>query len=350
MFEVVGQPAFPTTLLEFQRRFPDEAACADHLERVRWPDGFVCAACRVVGEPYRVATRLALRQCRSCGHQTSLTAGTVMHRTKQPLLVWFWSAYLVTTQTPGMSALQLQRQLGLRRYETAFLLLHKLRAGMLRPGRDCIGSQFPVEVDETYVGGRTRGLGRGVHQMALVIAAVEVRPRTKAARQRDVLKADVVRGGKRRRVVAGRVRLQVLGDRSGNALEDFVVGNVEPKATVITDGYVGYNNLTPLGYDHRPFVVNGDAEKLDEVLPMVHIVFANLKTWLQGTHHGVSRKHLQTYLNEYVFRFNRRFYPMTSFNSVLGIAAQVPGPTSRGLYDGSWERRRHAPRRADHNG
>ena len=122
---------------------PDEMACARHLERIRWPEGFKCPSCGHVGEPWRLQARPRVLECRQCGKQVSLTAGTIMHRTQQPLPIWFWAAYLVTTQTPGMSALQFQKQLGIKRYETAFLMLHKLRAAMVRPGRDRIGAKWP---------------------------------------------------------------------------------------------------------------------------------------------------------------------------------------------------------------
>src|SRR5450759_3210311 len=163
---------FPTTLPEFQRVFPDDAASARYLEHLRWPHGFTCFKCGNVGERYRFAKRrtFALR-CRACHSNISLTAGTVMRQSHTPLSTWFWGAYLVTTQTPGMSAV----------YETAFQILHKLRAGMVRPERDSIGAQYPVEVDETLVGGRTKGEGRGVHHKAIVVGAVEVRPRALGA-------------------------------------------------------------------------------------------------------------------------------------------------------------------------
>jgi hypothetical protein len=132
---------YPRTLLEFQKLFPDEAACTIHLERIRWPEGFKCPYCGQVGDPYRIQARPRVLECRQCLRQISLTAGTVMHQTRQPLPIWFWAAYLVTTQTPGMSALQLQRQLGIRRYETAFQILHKLRVAMVRPERDRIGAK-----------------------------------------------------------------------------------------------------------------------------------------------------------------------------------------------------------------
>jgi transposase-like protein len=246
-----------------------------------------------------------------------------MHATRTPLLTWFWGAYLVTTVTPGMSALQFQRQLGIPRYETAFQLLHKLRAAMVRPDQDQIGGKWPVEIDEVYIGGAERGRGRGVHHKAMVIGAVESREK----------------GGKRTKKAfyAGRLRLRVVDDRTAKNLVAFVRDNVLPRSHVITDGWQGYDGLPELGFDHDSLALGGDPVNAELALPLVHRVFSNLKTWLQGTHHGrVSTRHLQAYLNEYVFRFNRRFYPMTAFASALGIAAVTVGPTYRRLYDGGW--------------
>jgi len=161
---------FPTSLPEFQRVFPDDDACARYLESIRWSDGFTCPKCREFGEPYRFPTRSSVvLRCRKCKVNTSLTAGTVMQSSHTPLSTWFWGAYLMTTETPGQSAVQFQRQLGLTRYETAFQILHKLRAGMVRPERDAIGGEkYPVEVDECLVGGETRGEGRGRQHKSVV--------------------------------------------------------------------------------------------------------------------------------------------------------------------------------------
>jgi len=254
-----------------------------------------------------------------------------------PLSVWFWGAYLVTTQTPGQSALQFQRQLGIGRYETAFQILHKLRSAMVRPERDGIGGQYPVEVDETLVGGRTKGEGRGVHHKATVVGAVEVRRR----REGEDRAAGGTQGhadGKplKRLTYAGRLRLRVVPGRDADSLTGFVVDSVAKGSVVRTDGWQAYDRLTSLGYTHESEVLDGDADKTDAHLPMIHIAFSNLKTWLLGTHHGVSQQHLPAYLNEYVFRFNRRFYPMTAFNSVLGLAAHVVPPTYEELYSGDW--------------
>mgnify|MGYP001589301222 CR=1 FL=1 len=150
-------PEYLTTHLDFQRMFPDEAACLLYLEKVRWPTGFVCASCSKTGEPFRFAARLKVLKCRACLQDTSVTAGTVMHRSKTSVHVWFWAAYLVATQTPGVSALELQRKVGIKRYETSFQLLHKLRATMVRPDRDKIGVEWPLELDVVFVGGKHRG-------------------------------------------------------------------------------------------------------------------------------------------------------------------------------------------------
>ena len=332
---------YPRTLLEFQHLFPDEVACARHLERIRWPEGFECPSCGRVGDPWRLQARPRVLACRQCGHQVSLTAGTVMHRTRQSLPVWFWAAYMVTTQTPGMSALQCQRQRGIKRYETALLMLHKLRAAMVRPGRDRIGTEWPVEVDETYVGGATHGEGRGRHHKILVVGMVEVRPRKTALGPDPNLPSGQrpqYRGGHGRSFIAGRLRLQVIPHRKQETLEPLVLANVQKTAEVRTDGWTGYDNLHKLSYKHTAVPVRGDQAKTDQHLPMIHIVFGNLDAWLLGTHHGVSPAHLQGYLNEFVVRFNRRFWPMVGFDSVLKIAARMESLTNRGFYKSAQKR------------
>lgn len=330
---------FPTSLPEFQKVFPNDAACAKYLETVRWPTGFTCPKCSEQKKPYRFATRSSVvLRCRQCKSNASLTAGTVMQSTHSPLSTWFWGAYLVTTQTPGQSALQFQRQLGLSRYETAFQILHKLRAGMVRPERDGIGGEHIVEVDECLIGGRTRGEGRGVHHKATVVGAVEVRLR-KDAESRSAKHKQHHNGGipLKKLVYAGRLRLRMVDGRGSDSLLRFVTDNVSRGSTVRTDGWNSYEALPALGYTHCPLDLCGDPEKAEGHLPMIHLVFSNLKTWILGTHHGaIGQQHLQAYLNEYVFRFNRRFYPMTAFNSVLGLAAHASSPTYEELYSGEW--------------
>jgi hypothetical protein len=332
--------AFPTSLRGFQTLFPDDAACAAYLERVRWHGAFVCSHCGEKGEPYRFAARPTVLRCRACKLDTRLTAGTVMQDTKTALTTWFWGAYLVSSMTPGISAVQFQRQLGLTRYETAFQILHKLRAGMVRQGRDRIGGNISrndhVEIDETWIGGVTHGGGQGVHDQTLVAAAVEVR-------QRPPKKGDkpMRRGGR----YAGRLRLEIVPDRTAKSLCGFVEQAVEPGAIVITDAWPSYKTLAARGYEHLPVAESGKPEVAEEFLPIVHLVFSNLKAWLQGTHHGrVEPKHLQTYLNEFTFRFNRRFYPFNAFRSPLGIGTNGEGPTYDGLYSGEWKHHTMASR------
>ena len=323
---------FPTSLPEFQSVFPDDQACAKYLENMRWPNGFTCPKCGETGKPYRFPTRSStVLRCRKCKVNTSLTADTVMQSTHTPLSTWFWGAYLVTTQTPGQSALQFQRQLGLSRYETAFQILHKLRAGMVRPERDQIGGEYPVEVDETFIG--------GVHNKAVVVGAVEVRLRKDAELRAAKHKQEHDGGVPLKKLVyAGRLRLRAVPGRSAGDLVTFVNQNVIRGSTVRTDDCKSYHSLPGFDYIHAPLKISGDPEKAQGHLPMIHLVFSNLKTWILGTHHGcIGEQHLQAYLNEYVFRFNRRFYPHTAFNSVLGLAAHAPSPTYAQLYSGEWQ-------------
>ena len=252
-----------------------------------------------------------------------------MQRSRTPLSVWFWAAYLITSQTPGMSATQFQRQVGLSCYETAFQILHKLRAAMVRPDRDRIGGEGcdHVEVDETWVGGRMRGKGRGVHDKLLVVSAAEVRQRKPGTR------LDRRKGGR----YAGRVRIAVVPDRSAKSLCGFVEGTVASGASVITDDWSGYTGLARRGYKHLAIAERGDPMIAEEHLPNIHLVFSNPKMWLNGIHHGVSHQHLQAHLNEFTFRFNRRFHPFNAFRSLLGISGDVTAPTYAELYAGDWQ-------------
>lgn len=302
----MGRPDFPRSLKEFQARFADEAACGAYLQACRWPEGYTCGRC-THGDAFALPRR-GLWQCKACGYQTSVTAGTVLHRTRQPLTLWFWAAYLVTTHTPGLSALQLQRQLGIESYETAWVLLHKLRRAMVRPHREQLKDR--VEVDEAYIGGPEVGLrgGRQLVDKVLVVGAVEVRGKG-----------------------SGRVRLQVVPDASATSLTGFVAANVAPGAVVLTDGWGAYAPLHTQGYRHRP-KTQGDRARAAKILPRVHRVFGNLQTWLRGTHHGVGADHLQAYLDEFTFRFNRRRTPMAAFQTLLGLATAQPPTTYKMLY------------------
>lgn len=292
------RPDFPKTIFEFQDWFPNEEACVKFLIESRWPDGFVCPQC--AGREYFWLSKRTLLQCKQCGHQASPTAGTVMHRTKIPLKLWFNAAYLVTTLTPGLSAVQFQKQVGLKYYATAFAVLHKLRSAMVRQGRDKLSGI--VEADETFIGGPKPGVtGRGALGKVLVAGAVDLRGKN-----------------------ANRVRLKVIPDASEASLLGFIKDNIEQGTVVRTDEWQGYASLERETYAH---VVS------KKELVHIHRAFSNLKTWLKGTHHGrVSPQHLQAYLNEFTFRFNRRGTPMAAFQTVLGLTGQRLGPTYKGLY------------------
>jgi len=298
---------FPHSLPDFIRRFPNDEACIRYLIQVRWPKGFACP----YGDDRKISYDPNRRrfQC-SNGHVTYITSGTILHRSKQPICLWFWAAYLVSTQTPGMSAWQFARQFDLW-YPTAYMILQKLRAGMVNPLRSPLNSQ--VEIDESFIGGKKAGPGgRGARGKALIVGAVEVRG-----------------------AGSGRVRLRRIPDASSRSLMEFVKRHIRKGTTVITDGWQGYSPLSSLGYRH--IVRAGESSvAVAKQLPRIHRVFGNLKSWLIGTHHGVSPKHLQAYLNEFAFRFNRRMTPAEAFLSVLGIGTQVAGPTYRGIYRGSW--------------
>ncbi len=297
--------------------FSQDGACVEHMIAVKYPSGFVCEHCGGK-KGYWIEDRNAF-ECAECREWAYLTAGTVMEKSKTPICTWFLGAYLMSTMTPGISGVQFQRQSGIKRYETAFQILHKLRAAMVAPERTQLSGE--VEVDETFIGGEKEGKrGRGAAGKSMVVGAVEV-----------------IEGAKRS--VAGRIRLQQILDASSESLLDFVETQIEEGSVVVTDGWRGYNGVSKVGFDHE--VVEGeDSVEVAKEMVHVHRVFSNLKTWLLGTHHGVSSKHLQAYLNEYTFRFNRRSDPWLAFDTVLGLASESESPTYEELYavgdEGGW--------------
>jgi len=316
-------PEHPTNLLDFQRMFRDEEACLRYLEKLRWPEGFICDKCSAGGEPFRIVSRPRVLKCRSCLYESSTTSGTVMHRSKTSIHVWFWAAYLIATQTPGISALELQKRLGIARYETAFQLLHKLRAAMVRPDRDKIGAEWPLEMDVVFVGGKHKGGKQGETRQTPVIIAVEIRRQEK----RNPSTGKVIE-----RALTGRVRLQRLPNKVAGSIDRFAKQCVAPGAVIVSDDGSEFADLIAYGYAHKPITMRGDREKMDTHLPMVSRVTANLKTWIDGTFHGVRKHHLQAYLDEFTFRFNRRFYRSISFQRLLGLGTLRVGPTYRETY------------------
>lgn len=269
---------YPKTLMEFEKRFCSEEACREYLFQLRWPDGFVCPRCQ---HKKAWKTNRELYHCTNCGLETSVTAGTIFHGTRKPFQWWFRAMWYVTNQKYGVSALGLQRALGLGSYHTAWTWMHKLRRAMVRPGRDQLSGI--VEVDETYIGGgKPEKRGRGAAGKALVVIAAQL---------------DETR--------IGRIRLKRVPDASGKSLEETVKDAVTPGSIVCTDGWNGYNRLEFIGYAHE--IIRDEADVGENLLPKCNIVASLLKRWLLGTHQGAVRtSHLDYYLDEFTFRFNRR--------------------------------------------
>jgi transposase-like protein len=291
---------------EFDRRFPDDDACARYLAEKRWPNGFVCPRCEH-DKGWALTAKPHTWECARCHRQTSVTAGTVMHRSKLPLKTWFYAIHLVTSHSNGISAEQAQAQLGIRSYATAWLLLQKLRRAMVNPDRTMLADL--VEVDETTVPFRTKedpvagGQGRSHEGKLAIIAAVE-------------LSED----GQPRRI-----RLQGIEDYTRETLHGFINHSVARGARVITDGLAAYKDLP--NHDHRPIVVGKMAAHIP--LQWVHRVFSNLKRWFTGTLHGVRKPHLQRYLDEFAFRWNRRRHTATAFDTLIGLALRLPHASER---------------------
>ena len=276
---------YPRSVGEFQQWFGTDGDCLDYLEWLRWPGGFTCPSCGYAGGWQLGDGRY---ECAGCHRRTSVTAGTIFDRTRTPLTVWFTACWLFATAKDGISALSLQRSLEIGSYQTAWAMLGRLRSVLVRPGRDRLAGR--VEVDETYIGGEEPGLRGG------------------RARGKKVLTGIAVEVKEPKRI--GRCRMALLADASSASLHPFVTGCVEPGATVITDAWMGYYGLAGLGYVHQRRSQRAARARGDDpgqLLPAVHRVASLAKRWLLSTHQGsVEEAHLQSYLDEFVFRFNRR--------------------------------------------
>ena len=301
------KPNYPKNMREFREQFSTRDLCLDYLIKCRWPDGFVCGKC-FGNELVRITTRPVWR-CRKCRLQVYPMAGTVLHRSHIPIQEWFEAAYHVATFTPGLSALQLQRQLGTKSHDTAWHMLHRLRKAMVNDSRTKLSGL--IEADETIIGGPAKGKkGRGVtaaENKSLVVGGVEV-----------IIYKDAKGKWKER---AGRLRLQLIDDASADSLGPFLTKNVESNSRLRTDGWKGYSEAALDDFIHQVRIV-GSPKRAHKRFPHIHRVFGNLKTWLNGTHHGVDPKYLPSYLDEFVFRFNRRGTPMAAFQTLLGISLQ----------------------------
>ena len=298
-----AESRFPKSLTEFQVRFATESACAGYLFKRRWPEGFACPGCGN-GRAWPLKTKAFTYECAGCGRQTSVTARTIMHASKLPLTTWFWAAFLMATHSNGISALQLQSQLGLGSYRTAWMLCAKLRRAMVNPEREPLCGV--VEADETIIPFRTKNdpivppAGRsGVGKM-LVAGAVEVE------------------GG-----IPRRARLKLIESFGKDEIHAFVLGAVAPQTQLVTDDWPSYRAIP--GVKHKAITVGPMAAHI--VLPWTHRLFSNLKRWGLGVYHGLRRVNLQHYLDEFVFRFNRRRTRHAAFHTLLAIAARTaPAP------------------------
>jgi transposase-like protein len=278
---------YPRNWNEFLDWFGTEEACASYLERLRWPQGFVCPACGVSQEPYR-SSRLRL-MCRSCARQATVSAGTIFDKTRTPLRVWLAAAWYLTNQKQGVSALGLQRVLGLGSYQTAWTMLHRFRSAMVRSGRERL--KGVVEVDETYLALSDRN-----------------EPPSSAARKSHTAKVQVVIAVEMLQPKGfGRIRMRRIPKDSAAFVVPFVQEVVQPGAVVRTDGSAAYRSLSDLGYEHQRTVMADSPVPAHVSMAGVHRVASLVKRWILGTHHGsVQPAHLDAYLDEFVFRFNRR--------------------------------------------
>ncbi len=326
----------PADLPSFVLRFGTDEQCREHLFRSRWPNGFRCTAENCAGTHcYALSCRIAY-ECADCGKQHSLLVDTILEQTKTGLARWFLAMFLVTSSKRGISAAELQRQMNFGSYQTAWAWLHKIRRAMVDPKRLPLAEPVAgaVQTDESYLGAAKPGKrGRGAEGKAIIAGAVETRivevPKAKSrSRAEDRDEGQPVETEPRLQL--GRIRLAVVPDVGADSLEPFVTTNVAAAASIRTDGAKGYNGLTGHGFRHEAVNMSklSKAElALDDPLGAAHLVFSHVKRWLLGTHHGgQSHKHLQRYLDEFVFRFNRRRAVSIShrFDKLLQIAIETP--------------------------
>ena len=266
------------SLLQFKKKFPTERACQKALEKARWPNGFVCPKCAHT-KASRITTRILL-QCSKCQYQASLTSSTVFHKTRTPLVKWFWAIYLVSQDKGGVSAMRLSKQLDLG-YKTAWLILHKIRNAMGQRDSRYTLSGF-IEMDDAFFGGARGGKrGRGAANKSTVLVMVESKEEH-----------------------AGFISMQIVDSMKHIDIEPVIKKKIEPKQTIRTDGYKSFQYLANSGHKHIGTPV--PPKQAAEDLPWVHIAISNAKRFVLGTYHGVSHKHLQRYLDEFCYRFNRR--------------------------------------------
>lgn len=296
---------YPCNQIDLERRFNSNEACLGYLVLLRWPNGFVCPSCQK-SEFWKLSRHRFY--CRNCKTETTATVGTVFEKSHLPLPLWFRAIWAVVSQKHGMSALGLQKALGLGSYRTAWMLLHKIRLSMVSPNRELL--KGPLELDETMVGGRHAGRISRWKDKCIVLIAAE-------------------KDGKK----VGRIRAQFIPGIHTEHILKALKNMVQPGVTLETDGCQSYRPLVKEGYQHKRTVTDVSLGEI-ELLPRVHLVASHLKRWLLGIHHGrISQKHLQAYLNEFVFRFNRRTSRSRGllFQRVLENAVQIQHSTYKAI-------------------
>lgn len=295
---------YPESRPALREWYSTQQQCRDALFDIRYPQGWACPHCGAAEYWWRGPTVL---RCLHCQHEHSLLADTIFEKTRTPLPVWFEAAWSVATSKTGISAKELQRDMGLGSYETAWMMLHRFRRAMVFADRSKLSGY--VEMDETLLGGVEQGgkRGRGTKKVIIVVAVELIKQRT-----------------------PGRIRLGIVERANGANLTQFIRDTVEPGSTIITDGWQAYRAMTRYGYTHEPHTILGSGQAAHQELPNVHRVASLLKRWLMGTHQGrASRRHLQPYLDEFAFRFNRRrgAKPGLLFHRLLeGAVAHGPAP------------------------
>jgi transposase-like protein len=294
---------YPMTFDEFTRRFSTEKDCREYLYGLRFQNGFLCPKC---GHTKAWPIGGVLYEGTACGHQTSVIAGAIFQDTRKPLREWFTAIGWITTQKDGASAQGPQQVLGLKSCKTAWARLRKIRTAMaVSDRRKLSGTE---EADETYLGGSEKGGERGCGSENKAVAAIAVEVQGK---------------------LLGRIRMDILEDVTSELLQGLIKGAIEPGAALITDAWRGYSGIEAEGYS-REIINQSNAENNEEMLPHVHMTASLLKRRLLGTHRGaVSRKHLQAYLDEFVFRFNRRKSAKRGllFYRLLENAMKIPPAT-----------------------
>ena len=330
-------PDLPADMPAFVARFGRDNQCRDYMFGVRWPAGFRCGGEACPGSRCYAHKQRLIYECADCGKQHSLLAGTIFEQTKTGLARWFLAIFLVTSSKGGIAAAELKRQLGFGSDQTAWAWLHKIRRAMVDPKRAPLSEPVAgaVQTDESYLGAPKPGKrGRGAAGKAILAGAVETRivEVPKSRPKRKGIQADTQTKAVETEPVLqlGRIRLSVVAGVGAADLEPFLTANVGSSASIRTDGAKAYRNLPDKGFAHEPVNMSAMSKAdlaVSDPLGAVHLVFGHVKRWLLGTHHGgQSHKHLQSYLDEFVFRFNRRRAQSISHRFAkligLGIATQ----------------------------